>query len=142
MSHLFSRPPPPPRPTANPPSTSNKTNETHPTPTKRTNIDETQQANARGDTRAANEYEALAVTTMAAIRERVAEHVGDQLDEGWQLERQSRRRGIAVHTLSDQSATSYVYCVSLWIRAILSCNEAHWRCHTAPHRIPSDLLYS
>eukprot|EP00750_Incisomonas_marina_P012929 INCI17184.2.p1 GENE.INCI17184.2~~INCI17184.2.p1 ORF type:complete len:1088 (-),score=164.61 INCI17184.2:2533-5796(-) len=63
---------------------------------------------AESDPRAAREYGTMAVGTLATCREKVAQLVSDSLEEGWELEHQSRRRGIAVHTLTgDQSATSY-----------------------------------
>lgn len=38
----------------------------------------------------------MAVGTLATCREKVAQLVSDSLEEGWELEHQSRRRGIAV----------------------------------------------
>ena len=63
---------------------------------------------AESDPAAAEEYTATAVVTMATCRERVAQHVRASLSEGWKMERQSKRRGIEVHTLTgDAGSTSY-----------------------------------
>ena len=77
----------------------------------------------------------MAVGTLATCREKVAQLVSDSLEEGWELEHQSRRRGIAVsdarlHASLRMRGISSLYVVRpetcRWLRLLRAGSHAYW----------------